>query len=333
MKRLSITHPSKSSFALNAGRRAKASPVALALALSVSGLPAAAQEGEEPVKRETPPAIAAELLAEPSEEPPAEVAGEPTKDAPPPATTPLDAAETRIDRQEAQPIAEDAADPDAEPAPADGEATADDAQAEEINEDEMSHILNAQQQLQQTYTLQRKIDGEVTETETRTIIYSDDTPIRPTEAGRSAREQMMARFDNELLTRTEAFEEAKLDFLVADLDRNGAMNADEFASLVASWNEDEETTDTPVDSVDPEDRRSAEARARLKFAFMAGASSVLTQKDYIREYLVDFDAMDANGDQFLKGAELENFRAANRGDTMGAKDRSALDEATPPSEQ
>ncbi len=214
------------------------------------------------------------------------------------------------------------------------EASGDDgAQEEDVNEDEMADVLNSMQQLQQTFTLKRTIDGEVTQTEKRTITYTDDAPIRASEAGLSPREQMMARFDNEVLTRTEAFEEAKLDFVVADVNRDGLMDADEFAGLVASWREKGDLADGSGADAPGDGAKDAEAAARLKFAFMAGASSVLTQKDYIREYLVDFDAMDANGDQFLKSEELADFRAANRGDMMGAEGRRSVSDVTPPSEQ
>ena len=201
----------------------------------------------------------------------------------------------------------------------------------EINEDEMADLLNSQQQLQQSFTFTRKIDGEVVETETRTITYTDDDPLRSTEANRTALEELKAAFDGEVLTRTEAFEEAKVDYVIADADRDGIMTQEEFADLVMTWLENDPRQPAAptkeiarqrqyqafLNEIDPEAARlQAEARAKQKFAFMTGAATGLSQKDYIAEYLVDFDAMDANKDMLLKDDELLKFRALNRGETV-----------------
>ena len=58
----------------------------------------------------------------------------------------------------------------------------------------------------------------------------------------------------------------------------------------------------------------AQMRAKQKFAFMTGAAAGLSQKDYITEYLVDFDAMDTSKDMLLSDQELLKFRALNRGE-------------------
>ena len=108
-----------------------------------------------------------------------------------------------------------------------------------INEDEMADILNSQQQIKQDVTLTRSVNGQVVETKTETVIYSKDDPLRETEAGPSPLEKLKAQFDSQLLTRKEAIEEARLDFVVADLDRNDAMNAAEFVFLVKGWEEAE----------------------------------------------------------------------------------------------
>ncbi len=202
---------------------------------------------------------------------------------------------------------------------------------EPVNEDEIADKLNSMQQLQQSVTLTRSINGEVAESEKRTITYSRGAPVRATEAGVSEVEALKAAFDQAVLTRPEALEEAKLDFILADKNRDGAMNIEEFVSLVETWRENSKRfVEAPTDDVardrqydaflreiDPDAAKNeAAAKARKKFAFMAGAAQTLSQKEYIAEYLVDFDAMDENSDTFLKAEELLQFRAANRGDTM-----------------
>ena len=203
--------------------------------------------------------------------------------------------------------------------------------SEEINEDEIADKLNSMQQLQQSVTLTRSINGEVAETEKRTITYSRKNPVRATEAGQTKLEALKAAFDSQVLTRPEALEEAKLDFILADKNRDGAMSADEFISLTETWRENNKRfVEAPSEEVardrgynaflqeiDPEAaEKEAADKAGRKFAFMAGAAQTVSQKDYIAEYLIDFDAMDENKDTLLKAEELVRFRAANRGDTM-----------------
>ena len=205
------------------------------------------------------------------------------------------------------------------------------AQAGESNPDEMADLLNSRQQLKQTFTVTRTIDGKVTDTEQRTVVYSRDDPVRPTEAGESAAEAVKAAFDREVLTRTEAFEEAKLDFAFADKNRDGKLTEDEFVALALSWRDNaarqaeptnkEETRqrqyDAFVDSLDPEAAKAEHAEeARQRFSFMTGAAQTFSREDYIREYLLDFDSMDQNGDMMLKGEELMQFRALNSGAAM-----------------
>lgn len=198
-----------------------------------------------------------------------------------------------------------------------------------VDEDDMADLLNSRQQIQQTVTFTREIDGEVVETVKETITYSEDDPIQSTEAGASIIEQMKEKFDRAALTRNEAFEEAKLDFVVADVNRDKMITADEFVALVAKWrSEDEgglladELYEISIGD-DGEIVRTTDAEtvdvgtfspAQQKFSFMSGMTDVMSQQDYIREYLTDFDAFDANGDSYLQGEELEGFRKANRGE-------------------
>ena len=203
--------------------------------------------------------------------------------------------------------------------------------AVEINPDEIADDLNAQQQLKQTVTLTRTINGEVVETEKRTVIYDKDQPYRETEAGKTTTERLLEAFDGEVLTRTEAFDEARIDFTIADADRNGLMTAEEFTTLVESWRQDDvRDTDAPTEEIarqrqydsflkeiDPYAANlQTDAYATQKFKFMAGVGNAITREDYIREYLLDFDSMDVNKDTRLEDEELMRFRAVNRGETL-----------------
>ncbi len=206
----------------------------------------------------------------------------------------------------------------AEPAPA--------AEAPAINEDEMADLLNSRQQIRQGVTLTRSVDGQVVETVKETIVYSPDDPLRGSEAGLSPLERLQAEFDSAALTRKEAYEEARLDFIVADLDRNGKMDEAEFVYIVDGWQEATVRGSGRgrfVDPVQHADEAAAKAeheqQARAKFAFLAGGTATVSKKDYLREVLIDFDALDKNDDGILNGDELLKFRAANRGDSLAGQ--------------
>jgi hypothetical protein len=201
-----------------------------------------------------------------------------------------------------------------------------------VDPDNMADQLNARQQVRQSFTFTRTVNGEVVETKQEEIAYSRSDPVRSTEAKASAFDALKAKFDREVLSRTEAFEEAKLDFVVADADHDGKMTEAEFQRLVRTWRN--ERDDASGDAQTARERQyrafldelegteaggesAGEAKARQKFAFMAGAAQTVGREDFIREYLVDFDAMDANGDMILRGDELLKFRALNRGDNLG----------------
>ena len=205
------------------------------------------------------------------------------------------------------------------------------AEAAAPSEDDMADQLNSQQQLQQTFTLKRTVNGEVVETKKKTVTLSPGDPYRPTEAGETTLQQVRSAFDNEVLSRVEAFEEAKLDFTIADADRDGRMTAQEFSALVKTWRQTGErdaaaaSGDTDREreyqallaAIDPEAANNYdETNASAKFAFISGAQGSIAREDYIREYLLDFDTMDVDNDTFLKGDELMRFRAANRGETV-----------------
>lgn len=195
-------------------------------------------------------------------------------------------------------------------------------------QDEIADRLNSQQQLKQTFTLERRINGELVETQKRTITYSRGDPLYETEAALSPIEALRAQFEAELLTRREALEEAKLFFSLADQDRDDTINADEFSATMLDWSvnnsqvehipyEEESSESRIQDFIAELDKEVAQElilrQAKQKFAFMAGASSTITQTEFIREYLLDFDSMDKDGDTLLKDNELLRFRMINRG--------------------
>lgn len=219
-----------------------------------------------------------------------------------------------------------------------GEATSEDAAegtgeeyVQEINPDDMADMLNSQQQLQQSFTLERRIDGEVVEQEKRTVTYDRSQPYRETEAGGTIKEKLKAAFDGEVLTRVEAFNEAKMDFTLGDKDRDGRMTLEEFKTLTETWRDNSPSENKPTSQEEARQRQyeaflaeispeaakmQNEAYATEKFRFMAGASDTITRNDYVREYLLDFDSMDTDKDMMLKGDELMKFRALNRGETI-----------------
>ncbi|MCB2114397.1 MAG: hypothetical protein KDD85_12745 [Parvularculaceae bacterium] len=192
-----------------------------------------------------------------------------------------------------------------------------------LNEDEMADYLNSRQQIKQDVTLTRSVNGQVVETTRETVVYSKDDPVLDSEAGLSPLERLKAQFDSQALTRKEALEEARLDFIVADLDRNDAMDSAEFVFLVKGWEEAEIAGAGNGRFVEPffhVDQRTASIEhaelARAKFARMAGEVGALSEKKYTRKVLEEFKLFDQNGDELLRGEELLNFRAALRGEPV-----------------
>lgn len=196
-------------------------------------------------------------------------------------------------------------------------------EAPTINEDEMADFLNSQQQIKQDVTLTRKVNGAVVETRKETIVYSKGDPVRDSEAGLSPLEKLKAEFDSQAITRKEALEEAKLDFVVADLDRDGRMSAEEFLFLIKGWETAEITGSgrgrfvEPYFHVDTESAAAEHAElARAKFTAMAGADLTLSKKAFTRRIIEEFEEHDGNRDDLLQGDELLNFRASVRGEPI-----------------
>lgn len=225
--------------------------------------------------------------------------------------------------------APDAAAPDATNEVVDAPATAEPV----MNEDEMADYLNAQQQISQDVTLTRTVNGEVIETQKETVVYTKDDPLRDSEAGTSPLERLKAQFDSQVLTRKEAIDEARLDFVVADLDRNDAMNAAEFVFLVKGWEEAEIAGAgsgrfvEPYFHVDQESAAEEHAElARAKFAGMAGEVGAVSRKKFVRMAVEEFEEHDLDKDDLLRGDELLNFRASIRGEPVTATAQTPSDE-------
>lgn len=208
-------------------------------------------------------------------------------------------------------------------APLAAEAVQDAAPAPAPNEDEMADFLNSQQQIKQDVTLTRTVDGKVVETRKETVVYSKNDPLRGSEAGQSPLEKLKDIFDSQALTRKEALDEAKLDFVVADLDRDDAISAAEFVYLVKGWESAEISGAGHGRFVDPYfhvDQEAADAehaeQARLKFTAMAGEDATLSKKAFTRRVIGEFEEHDADKDGLLRGDELLNFRASIRGEPI-----------------
>ena len=202
-----------------------------------------------------------------------------------------------------------------------------------IDADNMAAYLNAQQKIEQKVKLTRSIGGQIVETKEKTLTYSKDDPLNSTEAGQTALDKLQAEFDSETLTRKEAVDEAKLDFVVADTDRDGKMTPDEFAFLVEGWQSNEVEGGGRDRFVDPvqhasveEAKAEHEKQARAKFAFIAGETGALSPKQYLKASMFDFDTFDANNDGVLTGQELLHYREANRGEpvSMGEPDETPM---------
>lgn len=191
----------------------------------------------------------------------------------------------------------------------------------EPNPDESADSLNAQQKLEQSYTLTRTVDGKVVETTQKKVVYSKDDPVRDTEAGLSPIERLKAELDAASLTRSEAVADTRLDFTIADKDRNGRVTADEYAGLVREWlNADDAgaaaATAEPVALLEAADTAPALDAAKAKFAAFAGTDPDVGKRGYTRFVIREFDAADADRNRVLEGAELAGFRAALRGTSV-----------------
>ena len=199
------------------------------------------------------------------------------------------------------------------------------AASQTASSDEMAADLNAQQSIRQTFTVTRTLNGSVVETARREVTPGRQNALRPTEAGQSLAEAVRASFDRELLTRTEAYDEAKLDFALGDVNLDKMIDAEEFIRLAGLLRIEFEE----INYLDPGTGTSlrgygtplkdqsapvAERRdSRAYFQSLTGpAATTLDERGFVLGFLREFDLADANADGLLSGNELRAFRTSIR---------------------
>ena len=189
--------------------------------------------------------------------------------------------------------------------------------------------LNARQRIDQTLTVTRFINGKPVETKKVALPTGPGMPVRETEAGGRLADVVRAQVDREVLTRREAFEEARLEFDLVDTNSDQLLTRKEFVSLVEVRQDDPNYASffTPATTVTNAENSTALAQHRAifdvqglaaRFDFVTGVSRVLTKQIFIAEALRDFDSLDANGDAILRDAELIAYRRALLGISGGA---------------
>ena len=181
---------------------------------------------------------------------------------------------------------------------------------QEPSEDNIAASLNARQKIKQDFTLTHKVNGEVVETTKRSVTVTGTTPRR-TEAGVTLAERLSASYDRELLTRSEAYEEGKVNFALGDIDRDKKMSEDEFLRLLDTLKEHRDDALNKDTSL----RKSFiaeldDAAARTQFKAIAGERTLLDEKSFVLAFLAEFDRADTNKDGVVKDAELTTFRSA-----------------------
>ena len=224
--------------------------------------------------------------------------------------------------------------------------------AEAPNPDNSADDLNARQNIRQTFTVKRKLDGQTIDEKTVEIPGDSAFATRASEARGSVRSYVRDKADREILTRPEAAQEARLEFALADANRDGIMTQTEYQTLAQIRTEDEnyaflieeQHARNKAREPDRTDRYEAFREAdRAEWHKLALAqhframvatetlwgpssglatsgkisdtpSSGLTENAYVRAFMRDFDAADLNGDFILQETETRTFRRALYGD-------------------
>lgn len=203
-----------------------------------------------------------------------------------------------------------------------GAEAAGDARPQE-DADNSADDLNARQRIRQTFSVKRRINGEIVEEKTITVPDDARFPTRATEATKDVRQFVRDKVDREVLTRREAVDEADLEFTLADSNIDGEMSKSEYLALYSTRKNDPNYTDflnfdDDANHNGSEDRYAAFARAdrqtyreaalARRFDLFAGKGSSLNHDDYIRAFLKDFDEMDADKNGMISGAEMVRLR-------------------------
>ncbi len=186
--------------------------------------------------------------------------------------------------------------------------------SEDTEKDNIADDLNARRRVNPTATVKRVINGEIVETK-KVPVPDEAYPNQPTEAGMTASEVVRLRIDRETLTRTEAAEEARLDFDVADQNNDSNMSLPELEALFAVRPIDPnyamffKNGDVRKDEQDPQLTGETATRLADRFFLMQGTDEKLGETVYVRHVINEFDVVDHDGDGVLKGEELNRFRA------------------------
>ena len=113
----------------------------------------------------------------------------------------------------------------------------------------------------------------------------------------------------QVTTRTDAELYAASEFRQADLDRNGAVDENEFIAYAAvkAPLEDAPSGDMTALDGEPEGDAAGPANAEDQFAELSKGDGAITETDMVEARVADFEAADANEDEMLDDAERAQF--------------------------
>ena len=185
----------------------------------------------------------------------------------------------------------------------------------ETGADNIADSLNAKQDIKQTMTVTKTVNGEVVETQTVEVPNDPKFAKMPTEAGVTKTQAVLSQAEREILTRTEAAEEAKVDFTLADKDNDGKMTLAEYEGLFVARTIDpnykpvlaefktEDGKDSPLITGDHAQVLSD------RYHLMSGVDGSVNQSVFLKTFMNDFDLSDRDQSATLTGDELVTFRS------------------------
>lgn len=185
--------------------------------------------------------------------------------------------------------------------------------------DAAANELTRRHNLEQSFTVRRTVDGKVFETIEETVSLDGTTPTLPTEAAGTIEQRLKNSFDRLALTRPEALDEARLNFALGDVDRDGRMSEAEFVRLLDLIQSNGFGAGDPM-GLSGEAGRVDDAGAdtpALSFAdfldLKSGpdgvpATPLVDEQAFALGFLRQFDAADDDANAVLSGDELRRFR-------------------------